>query len=53
MKEQAFQRKSSQHTFQRLEVSSSSGGVLVAQMDTLHNYDGYKQMGGGQGHKKP
>jgi hypothetical protein len=29
-----------------LEASSPSGGVAVIQMEALHKYDGWKQMGG-------
>jgi hypothetical protein len=47
MKEQALKRQSNQHTSCRLEASSPSGGVVFIQMEALHKYDGWKQMGGG------
>jgi hypothetical protein len=46
MKEQAFKKQSNQHTSWRLEASSPSGGVAVIQMEALHKYDGWKEMGG-------
>jgi hypothetical protein len=47
MKKQTLKRQSNQHTSWRLEASSPNGGVVVIQLEALHKYDGWKQMGGG------